>query len=131
MTSFTSYLLVILIVLIILLTITYTTDIISIPIEMPKFFDTSSDSLTSSSSNIEYEKIKKQQLKSTKPQTQSIKPQTQSIKPQTQSNDISNFLLDNNFDSDKFDKYIFNQTEEFQMTENASNAIANALANLA
>jgi hypothetical protein len=136
MTSLTSYLLVILIVGIILLTITYTTDF-SFPIgsiNMSNFFDNSSES-SSSCSNIEYEKTKKpiQQFKPNPNQVQNKSTPSSCISPQTkeESNDISSFLIDNNFDSDNINKQLFNYTEDFQMTENTGNAIANALADLA
>jgi hypothetical protein len=140
MTSLTSYLLVILIVGIILLTITYTTDF-AFPIgsiNMGNFFDNSTES-SSSCSNIEYEKnIKPQQQ--LKPNTNQVQNKLSPI--QIQSNpgrlqtkeepiDISSFLIDNNFDSDNINKQLFNYTEDFQMTENTGNAIANALADLA
>ena len=129
MTSLSSYLLVILIVLIILLTITYTTDYITIPNKISNFFDSSEPSsppspTTSSCSNIEYEKIKNN-TQPTKYET------TQIVKEDT--TDITSFLIDNNFatiDSDNINKQLFNQTEDFQMTENTGNAIADALGKL-
>jgi hypothetical protein len=134
MTSLTSYLLVILIVGIILLTITYTTDFnFPIrPINMGNFFDNSSES--SSCSNIEYEKNKKSQQQSQhSKQVQHSKPiafDSLSIKTKEEPTDISSFLIDNNFDSDNINKQLFNYTEDFQMTENTGNVIANALADL-
>ena len=142
MTSLTSYLLVILIVGIILLTITYTTDF-TLPIgsiSMGNFFDNSTES-SSSCSNIEYEKNKKSIA--TQPHT-NIQVQHRPNRHQTNPNqqiqpnrhiqekptDISNFLIDNNFDSDNINKQLFNYTEDFQMTETTGNAIADALAGL-
>lgn len=102
--SLTNYLLVVLIALIILLTITYTTDF-TLPINLPKMFESTS-ALTSSSSDIEYEKIKKS--------TQ----QTQQTQQPT--NGINDFLIDTNF------AYV----DDFAMTENTGNVIADALKNI-
>lgn len=131
--SLTSYLLVVLIALIILLTITYTTDF-SLPVNLPKIFDPV-ESSTSSSSEIEYEKIKKQ----TSPPNTKTNPiinfnqppiqQTYPIIDKTQ--DTNSFLIDTNFasiDSDIINKHLF--TEDFAMTENTGNVIADALRNL-
>jgi len=140
MTSLTSYLLVILIVGIILLTITYTTDFSFPigPINMGNFFDNSTES-SSSCSNIEYEKNIKslQQHKPNKNQVQNklsttkVQSNPDRLETKEEPIDISNFLIDNNFDSDNINKQLFNYTEDFQMTENTGNAIANALADLA
>jgi hypothetical protein len=138
MTSLTTYLLVILIVGIILLTITYTTDFtLPIgPIQISNFFDNSSESSSSSSCpKIEYEKNK--QPRQYKPQPKNLNPEPRYQQKQQQHQqvdqeptDISNFLIDNSFDSDNINKQLFNYTEDFQMTENTGNVIADALAGI-
>ena len=98
--SLNNYLLVILIALIILLTITYTTDYITLPIELPKIFESTSDiNSISSSSDIEYEKTKQQILQP--PQQVQVYEQQQQQQQQVheQQQDINNFLIDTNFAS--------------------------------
>lgn len=142
MNTFNKYLLVSLIVLIVILLIAYTTDYIELP--RIKFNSksrsrsrSSSDSQSSSQTLSEsLEEIASEYMKEYK---YNSKPNFKS-----RQENFSNYLKEENqetkshnliesiepIDSDNFNKQLFIQTEEYQMTEGTGNAIANALANV-
>lgn len=113
MLTFTNYLIVILILLVVLLGFIYTTDYFEI-------------------NNLFRQNLQTTEITETTEATEATETEI-SILPSPLTNNYDSFLIDNNYatlDSENINNALFINSDEYQITENANNAITNALKNI-